>query len=581
MRHGNLPLCLIVSLVATGCVGGDRLQHREPNMRPDFIIGDILISSHRDGDDLLSAGLGLAGLRAVTPPAPADPAHPSAAELRRRAIYSNWAGIAALHRPDGLGPWSAAIPTVPGREWSAFAQIPGRNHPHRVLAQIPDAFDKSRRCLVVAAASGSRGVYGAIAVASLWGLAHGCAVVHTDKALGNGFFDVASGQGVALDGRPSASAPLDFDPRPLTASAPARIAIKHAHSGDNPEADWGAQVLQAVAFGLAALDQAFPEQAPFTADNTRIIATGISNGGGAVLRAAELAPPGLFDAVVVAEPNITVAGARPLYDYASDAALFAPCALSAGNGPKVFDPATRAALVAARCASLTDAGLLAPGTLEAQSRAAWQHLRDGGFSAEALDLIEINVAFDLWRAVTATYSQSYGRTSVSAPVCGYGFALLDASGQPRASSAAERALWWADSGGIAPGVGIGIVDTLASGLDPQFPALHCARALWTGDQPLAQTVQASIAATLANGQPHAGYLHIVHGRSDSMIPIDFSSRPYVAAARAHGIEITFEAIPDTQHFDSFLVFPAFVAYQPTLPHLYRALDQALVTITAP
>ena len=52
------------------------------------------------------------------------------------------------------------------------------------------------------------------------------------------------------------------------------IAVKHAHSGDNPEADWGRHVLQAARFGLQALNEAFPQQAPFTAANTRIIAFG-------------------------------------------------------------------------------------------------------------------------------------------------------------------------------------------------------------------------------------------------------------------------------------------------------------------
>ena len=41
-----------------------------------------LASDHRDGDDLLTAGLGLAGLQAMVPPAFADPAHPTAAEAR-------------------------------------------------------------------------------------------------------------------------------------------------------------------------------------------------------------------------------------------------------------------------------------------------------------------------------------------------------------------------------------------------------------------------------------------------------------------------------------------------------------------
>ncbi|UWX03521.1 hypothetical protein H1235_10615 [Pseudoxanthomonas sp. NC8] len=85
------------------------------------------------------------------------------------------------------------------------------------------------------------------------------------------------------------------------------VAIKHAHSQDNPEADWGRHVKQAAEFALAALGRAFPQAAPFTFDNTRVIAVGISNGGGAVLRAAELEGDWL-DAVVAGEPNVLVDG---------------------------------------------------------------------------------------------------------------------------------------------------------------------------------------------------------------------------------------------------------------------------------
>src|SRR3546814_8682236 len=52
----------------------------------------------------------------------------------------------------------------------------------------------------------------------------------------------------------------------------------------------------------------------------------ISNGGGAVLRAAELDGDWL-DAVVAGEPNVFVEGGRPLYDFATEAALLQPCAL--------------------------------------------------------------------------------------------------------------------------------------------------------------------------------------------------------------------------------------------------------------
>ena len=106
------------------------------------------------------------------------------------------------------------------------------------------------------------------------------------------------------------------------------IAFKHAHSKDNPEADWGRHVKQAAEFALHALSEARPDAAPFTFDNTRVIAVGISNGGGAVLRAAELEGDWL-DAVVAGEPNVFVDGhgSRALYDYTTEAALLMPCAL--------------------------------------------------------------------------------------------------------------------------------------------------------------------------------------------------------------------------------------------------------------
>src|SRR3546814_1464009 len=117
---------------------------------------------------------------------------------------------------------------------------------------------------------------------------------------------------------------LAFAPdAPVAASG---VAVKHAHSKDNPEADWGRHVKQAAQFALHALDEAVPDAAPFTFDNTRVIAVGISNGGGAVLRAAALDGDWL-DAVVAGEPNVSAEGGRPLSDFATEAALLQPCAL--------------------------------------------------------------------------------------------------------------------------------------------------------------------------------------------------------------------------------------------------------------
>src|SRR5690606_39769804 len=153
-------------------------------------FGPTHASVHRGGDDLLTAGLGLEGLQAMVPPAFADATHPTPAELRRRAIWSNWRGIADLSPGGGYGSLYGSVANVPGREFAAFATVPGATQPHRVLVQLPDAFDAGKRCVVVTASSGSRGIYGSIAVAGAWGLPRGCAVAYTDKGNGTDYFDL-------------------------------------------------------------------------------------------------------------------------------------------------------------------------------------------------------------------------------------------------------------------------------------------------------------------------------------------------------------------------------------------------------
>src|SRR2546428_13439883 len=59
-----------------------------------------------------------------------------------------------------------------------------------MIVQVSDSFDPNNSCIVTAASSGSRGVYGAIATAGEWGLKHGCAVADTDKGSGMGVDDV-------------------------------------------------------------------------------------------------------------------------------------------------------------------------------------------------------------------------------------------------------------------------------------------------------------------------------------------------------------------------------------------------------
>jgi hydroxybutyrate-dimer hydrolase len=562
------PLFLLLAACVT-----QRLPER--SMGSNDFFGDVRESAHRDGDDLLSAGLGLAGLRAK-PPAFADAARPTPAELRRRAIHASWAGIADLGPLGGYGDVYGAAPTAPGREYQAFARVTGARAPHRVLLQAPDAFDARARCLVVAASSGSRGIYGAIALAGAWGLPHGCAVAYTDKGTGTGYFDLDSDSGVALDGTRATrdAAPLEFEPARVDGAR--GIAVKHAHSGDNPEADWGRHVLQAARFGLAMLDRAYPAQAPFTPANTRVIVTGVSNGAGAALQAAAL-DDGLIDGVVALAPNVHVAGqGRALYDYASEAALLLPCALldarfdavpfARTNG--MPSPAGRA-----RCARLHDEHVLEGGDSAAQARAALDRLHATGWDDAALAAAASSTAFDLWRAIGATYASSYLRSTATTMPCGFRFGVIDAHGAEIAADEATRAAWWSDAGGIPPGSGVALLGRTDATADPNAAGIECLRRLWSGDDATAHALRASVAATAVKPPRSDLPIIVAHGEDDGLLPFAFTSAAYVEALAARGRAPVFWRIPHAQHFDAFLALPGFGdRYVPLLPYGYAALD---------
>jgi hydroxybutyrate-dimer hydrolase len=543
-------------------------------------------TTHRDGDDLLTAGLGIVGLRGLAPPAFADAAVPTAMELRRRAIWSNWRGIADLAPGGGYGEVYGSTVAVPGREYSAFARLPATRHPHRVLVQVPDGFDRKRRCVLLAPSSGSRGVYGAIAVAGAWGLPKGCAVAYTDKGTGTDYFDLDTSSGAGIDGTPAVAGPgaeLAFAPE--AAAKRSGVAFKHAHSQDNPEADWGRHVRQAAEFALESLNRAFPEDAPFTFANTRMIAVGISNGGGAVLRAAEMesGSPGenWLDAVVAAEPSVFVegAGSRALYDYATEAALLMPCALlSMDNLPQPPLQAQARGIWTQRCAALKAAGMIEGDGTDAQARDAHARLRAGGWTGEALRAGALSVGFDLWRAVAVTYASAYGRYAVGEHPCGFSYSMQNADTTARIATPQERASWWSDASGIPPGVGVGIIDEVAK-IDPGVARLRCLRDLWGGASVDADRVRKGIAETRA-GLPRPGLpVTVIHGVDDGLIPMAFTSAPYVARARAAGRDVRFWQVRNAQHFDAFLGLPDYGArYLPMLPYVYAALDRTLAAL---
>jgi len=567
------PIATLALLLLAACTDHSAENpERESSARLDALISGVRETSHRNGDDLLTAGLGLAGLRGPAP-SMTDTGMDRSALTRRLAVHTNYTGLADLTGTGGFGA-EATLPVVHGREFHAFARLPSATQPFRVMLQLPDAFDPAEPCLVVAPASGSRGIYGGLPVAGPWALPRGCALALTDKGAGTDMFDHASDTGVTLDGTRARRGEqrLGFLPEPAPAPL---VSVPHAHSGDNPEADWGAHTIVAVRFALEMLNETFPEETPFAADRVRIVAAAISNGGGAALRALEQAAPRLFDAAVVAAPNISAPEARHLYDFATQAALLQPCLLADAEwlmtlpfgNPALTPPAEQ------RCILLHEAGIIdAP-----EPAAARAVLEAGGFEAGALEQAAVNTTLDVWQSVAAMYASAYLRRPVDEMPCNFGVAAVGEDSEPRTAPAAQRELWWAASSGVVPGAGLQWLDRRAADRpsDPDFPALQCLRDLWTGDSAQADTLRGAVRATYASAELPEIPVLILHGRQDGLIPAAFSSRTYVNAARDNGARrLAYWEIDGAQHFDVIVPFPGVSErYRPLLPYLWEGLDR--------
>lgn len=558
-------------------------------------------------DDLLTAGLGGDGLRAA-PPEFADPLRPAWRELRRRAIYFNTRGLLDVREQAGYGSRYGARPgeRIAGVEYLAALRGPLGRGTTTALVQIPQQFDPRQPCLVVVASSGSRGIYGALPTAGEWGLRRGCAVAHTDKGTGIGLFDVDRQQAIAFDGRvvPAADAvaAAAFAPPPAEAAGlPSHtLLFKHAHSGVNPEADWGRHVLQAGHFGLAMLNREYGTvlRRPLTARNTLIIAAGISNGGGAVLRALEVDTDGFFDGAVAAEPNVAVEatvreyalrepagaeeaalqriGVRGLYDYASLHAVLQPCAAQAEDAASIPLGAVLALNPALGpwCSALARDGLVAGATPVAQAADARRQLLEAGVHPDALRLAAVNLQFGLWPSVTSTYVAAYAQRPAATHPCGLSFAAVDALGQPRSLTGPEFARAFSDLNGIAPGGGIAILRAGATGQRSVAAAAALDTQRCLRDQ--LPELAAALGAIQMRGAAGRRPVIVLHGRDDSLVPVNHSSRAYVVAharaTRGRG-ELRYYELPGVQHFDAFLPLPGLDGrYRPMQPALNAALD---------
>ena len=648
------PLVLAAALAAAfaatlGFAGDDR--DSSPVLR-----GSLKVTEY-DGitDDLLSAGLNQAGLVSAVQPGFVDPLNPTPAELRRRAIHGNYRGIVdpvpgggmgLLWGPGSPGSPSFAAPVVPGLipgvEYKAYLRLPD-HHPHvnniPAAVQIPRHFDPAKPCIVAAMPSGSRSLWGGIAIAE-WALFKGCAVALPGKGTDTGFHLLGAAMSAyAVDDRDGVTGSADAlgddaqfavrRSRRLEAyleGNPDRIATKHAHSQVNPERLWGEFALQGIEFAFWALNDHYGSRGKkrFDRKNTLVIAAGASNGGGMALRALEDDHKGLIDGVVVTEPNIGPQAGRFTIKFGNDApfdpagttiydsmtlmSLYAACAAHAPGaaGTVLFGPQLAGI---ERCKSLKDKGLVSGELLADQASSAREKLRAHGYAAAQDWGIASHDTLGLWRALQATYANAYGRFAVEDNLCGMSFAAIDAVGRPAPLAEAAAKRLFADSSGVPPTAGVQVIaDRAANGpileglavsrstgrADLNIDGALCFRSLQNGEGLDSAAdffsyarVQFGTREVATTGKLHGKPAIIIHGRRDALVFPNLHSRAYYALNQkqeGRKSQVSYIEVTTGQHFDAFISSLFFgaagVQFAPLHYYFVQAMDSMYAHLTA-
>ncbi|WP_321396361.1 3-hydroxybutyrate oligomer hydrolase family protein [Emcibacter sp.] len=597
----SVTVASLAGVITLSACNGERSEAQ----KPASLIGMETRTYYGGEDnDLLTAGLGTAGLRGAEPK-PADPLAPTLEEIRRLTIYSNFralvdvtddGGYGRLYGPKGDG-------KAGGYEYLVMGHIEGLNHPVTYMIQVPDNFDAGDPCLVTAPSSGGRTVYGAVGTVGSWALPKGCAVAYTDKATGIGMQFLGQGLVYDMHGRlvkaGEGQSPFQLEvTEALKAYAqenPDHIALKHAHSKDNSMKDWGQTVLESIRVGFYILNKYHrPEEAgkTYNKETVTVIASSISNGGYSSLKAAEQDTEGLIDAVVVSEPNVSpdMAGVGPVsiawgdhelavtgrqfLDYSSKANVLMACALLAEPADvplKLFIPLGDQGL-ANRCRTLAEKGLVRGETAEEQSRDARAQLGAYGFLEDSSLMDGFSVFSEIWPAVVGDYAPAFGRYGVEDDLCGVAIGATGKAGKLEDYPLARKHVNFAKSTGMIPSNDINWVRKSADGwkraqftpnaenglLDHDATSALCFDDKVRNDPAILKGRDEVRNSADLGGRPAI----IVHGRRDSLIHVNFSSRPYYALNKLReggNSGLSFYEVRNGQHFDALAMLPAFAA----------------------
>lgn len=619
------------------------------------------------GNDLLTAGLGQSGIASTTSPATVAGFNAaSAADLRRLAIWANYraildptavGGFGRLYGPNvalsGVGAFNDRDGKIAGDEWIGILDPGNGSEMVEVMVQIPAHFDKTRPCIVTGPSSGSRGIYGAIGTSGEWGLKRGCAVAYADVGKGNGFHDLSGGKVTRADGVAHGVRALGFDAtgnvvaafpafaakdavgqtvtpnHAYNAQYPNMHAAKQFHSQQNPESKWGAYTLASIRFALNAINEKFADKDSAGLPKTQFVAKGkegsgqtgvvviassVSNGGGASLHAAEEDSDGLITGVVVHEPNIypnpaagsfsikyngkTVASSqvRQLGDHLSVYALYQPCASLAQSSAQSYNSLNAAGQQANRCKALARNGLLAgisdvntadAVAVSAAALAAQKAINDAALLEEANLLApQYDVGFN-YVAIMAYYSPAYARAAVTENFCGWGMAVTNAQGAITPATAAADALLFGTGNGLAgwgplpvylqsttPAKAWLLAASPSTNLqDLAFDGTLCAHKMFTNVDPAAggrvlagseaadaQRVQNGMRELRASGNLRGKPAIILHGRMDALVAPNHTSRAYYGLnklAEGGSSRLSYIEIEHGHHLEPFNQLPGY------------------------
>lgn len=620
------------------------------NAKP-YRFGTYETAEHRVADDLLTGGLGEAGIFGPTP-GYLDPfGNPTVSELRKNAVYAVYHAMTDLSVNGGYGTLWPRISQVPGVEYLGYADTGDGVRNVSTLVQIPDSFDQKKPCIVVVPSSGFGGVYTATPTAE-WGLKRGCAVAVTDKGAGIAAEYIDTGDSYLIDGitgnSQSTTTALQFKSgysssqrSEYAKNFPFRFAYKTAHSQRNPEKTWGQNTLDATKFAFYLLNERFGSPADIgnrkfrtiKPENTTVIVAGDGEGGAAALAAVEQDVLALVDGAVLAQPSAQTnadsvavsqgdlavkAAGKSLLDYTSYANLYQPCAaLAAPQGPAAALIDTVAA--GNRCASLKQKSLLTSDTLTAQAKEAQEKLLAYGWQPESAEL-HGPVYVRSTAGYAMAYANAYAKLTATDNLCDMSYASVDANGVPISSPLTIRRSLFADGNGMPPYGGIQLINNVSTGgariwtkgvspttgrADYSFDTAYCLRSFALGKDPVsgaslvdsevrnadgklvsqdfsgtrANTIKTSINEVKLTAALQGRPTIILHGRNDALMPVNHSSRPYVAKSLAVDgarSKLRYYEVLNAQHYEAALGDPSMPGfdsrYVPLRPYLLQSLD---------